>query len=906
MSLVGRTVGRYRITEKLGEGGMGVVYRAQDATLGRDVAIKLLHAEAGQHPERVRRFSQEARAASALNHPNIITVHDAGEFESGPFIVMELVEGDSLRAHLRRGALPLAKILDIGIQAATALARAHEAGITHRDLKPENILLRSDGYVKVLDFGLAKLREREPFEGASTVTIDAALTSEGTIVGTAAYMSPEQSTGGQVDGRSDIFSLALALYECWQGHHPFLRKNSLDTRYAIAHDRLPDLTYPAGTPEWGLARTLQKALEKEPEDRYQTIKDLGIDLRRLKQDSESGKLASTGAPASSRPARKPLVYALAALVILALLGSGAWRFFHAQQPRAPTRLEYTQLTNFADSATSPALSPDGRMLAFVRGENTVGGPGQIYIKLLPDGEPTQLTRHGPDVTISRPRFSLDGARIAYGIMENWTLDTWVVPVLGGQPRLFLPNSMGLTWVEAEAGQSRVMYSELTGKGPQMGIFTSTESRAQRRTIYLPRAEEAGMAHFSYLSPDRKWILLAEMDAGSWLPCRLTPFDGSSPGRPVGPAPAQCTEAAWSPDGKWMYFTANAGTGYHIWRQSFPDGQPEQVTAGATQEEGIAFAPDGRSFVTTIGQSQSTLWFHDSRGDRQITSEGFAVFPSLSADGKKLYYLLRAGGAGSWISGELWVADLESGQRQRLLPDVLMQHYTVSRDGRRVVFVEADAARRSPVWIAAIDRGSAPRQLASGGIMAFFGADGDVLFQGYHQERTNIFLYGVKGDGSEPPQVLPAPLYQGRQLDFTAGPASISSNGKWVVVQGGIVKLWGAVVVYPVNGGTPTVVCAACATPPDFERGWQDLYVDWTPDEKFLYLNFRGSVYAIPLRPGQALPPIPASGFRTRQEVAALPGARLIREPHAVTGPNPSIYAYPRFATQRNIYRIPAP
>ncbi len=407
MSLVGRTVGRYRITEKLGEGGMGVVYRAQDATLGRDVAIKLLRAEAGQHPERVRRFSQEARAASALNHPNIITVHDAGEFEDGPFLVMELVEGESLRTQLRRGALPLAKILDIGIQAAAALARAHDAGITHRDLKPENILLRPDGFIKILDFGLAKLKEQELSEEASTATIDAALTSEGTVVGTAAYMSPEQSTGRQVDGRSDIFSLAMALFECWQGRHPFLRNNTLDTRHAIAHDRLPALDYPVGTPEWGLARMLEKALEKEPEERYQTIKDLGIDLRRLKQDTESGKVPASAAPASARPARKTLLYVLAGLVLVALLAGGGWLVFHAQQPGAPARLEYTQLTNFADSATSPALSPDGRMLAFVRGESTVGGPGQIYVKLLPDGEPLQLTHNGPETTVSRPQFSLD-------------------------------------------------------------------------------------------------------------------------------------------------------------------------------------------------------------------------------------------------------------------------------------------------------------------------------------------------------------------------------------------------------------------------------------------------------------------------------------------------------------------
>jgi Tol biopolymer transport system component len=589
---------------------------------------------------------------------------------------------------------------------------------------------------------------------------------------------------------------------------------------------------------------------------------------------------------------------------LTLLAGGAWLLFVAQQPGAPMRLEYTQLTNFADSATSPALSPDGRMLAFVRGESTVAGLGQIYVKFLPDGEPLQLTHYGPDTTVSRPQFSLDGARIAYGVMANWTLDTWVVPVLGGQPRLFLANSMGLTWIEAEAGQRRIMYSELTGKGAQMGIFTSTESRAQQRTIYMPRAEEAGMAHFSHLSPDRKRILLAEMDASSWLPCRLTPFDGSAAGKPVGPAPAQCTDAAWSPDGKWMYFTANAGNGYHIWRQSFPDGRPQQVTAGATQEEGIAFALDGRSFVTAIGQSQSTLWFHDASGDRQVTSEGFAVFPSLSVDGKKLYYLLRAGGTRSWISGELWVADLVSGQRQRLLPDFLMQHYTVSRDGQRVVFVAADDAGRSPVWIAALDRASVPRQLATHGIMAFFGVGADVLFVG--REKTNILLYRVKDDGSQLPNVIPAPVFRGRQLDFTGGAPYISSDGKWVVVQGGIERGWGAVVVYPVSGGSPTLVCGACVEPPNFERGFQSLYVDWTPDGKFLYLNFRGSVYAVPLRPGQSLPPIPVSGFRTAQEVAALPGALLFREPQAVTGSEPSRYAYPRFSTQRNIYRVRVP
>ena len=255
------------------------------------------------------------------------------------------------------------------------------------------------------------------------------------------------------------------------------------------------------------------------------------------------------------------------------------------------------------------------------------------------------------------------------------MDTWVVPVLGGQPQRVLSNAEGLTWINAASEPSRVLFSELTGHGGQMSIVTSTESRANPRTVYLPQTED-GMAHRSYLSPDRKWMIAVEMQ-GSWLPCRLVPFDGSSLGKPVGPSPGQCTDAAWSPDGKWMYFSSNTGGGVHTWRQRFPDGTPEQVTFGATEEEGIHFAPDGRSFVTSIGTSQSTVWVHDSSGIRQITSEGYGFKPAISPDGQKLYYLVRGESTGSFISGRLWVADIRSGQKQRLLPEFDLQSYNIS-------------------------------------------------------------------------------------------------------------------------------------------------------------------------------------------------------------------------------------
>ncbi len=862
---------RYRLERELGRGGMAVVFLAQDLKHSRQVAVKVLNVEFGG-TALAERFFREIGIAARLAHPNILPLHDSGHAAGRLFYVTPYLEGESLRGWLERErCLPLEVAIGLAGEIADALDYAHRHAVIHRDIKPDNILI-SDGHAIVADFGIA----------TALATDDARLTSSGLVLGSPRYMSPEQALAEKVDGRSDIYSLACVLYECLVGEPPSAGGTG---------------RFPGSLGKKGVARALQAAQPSAPRHVVEAIqRGLApdpVDRYPRASDFRRALLADPHARMRSR------WWITAGFGVAVLLAAGLMLF--RSWMSAPAGLEYTPLTNFAESATSPALSPDGRMLAFIRGASTFSGPGQIYVKLLPDGEPVQLTK---DDRVKRsPKFSPDGAWIGYTAVDDRgvILDTWIVPVLGGQPRLLLANAEGLTWIQERnmgpASPPFVLFSEMTGRGFQKSIVAATESRTEQRTVYMP--PENGMAHRSHLSPDRKHVLVVEMGNNGgqggygWLPCRLTPFDGSSSGKSVGPAPAQCTDAAWSPDGKWMYFSANTGGGFHIWRQRFPDGTPAQVTFGVTEEEGVHFAPDGRSFVTSIGSRQSTVWMHDSSGDRQITSEGFAFFPTVSPDAKKLYYLVQAGGARNFVTGSLWVADLESGQRQRLLPDFQVQHYTISADGQRVVFVALDDAGRTPVWLAALNVRTPPRRLTTiNGWAAYFGAPGEVVFV-----SEGEFVYRIKDDGSELQKLIPTPMLF---------PFGVSPDGRWVAAaEGPTPEKRNELMVYPAGGGPPTLICR-CYPPQPLDIGPMPSYLSWTPDGRFLYLKFEASTYAIPLQPGQVLPPIPASGFQSREAVAALPGARLISEESVFPGPNPSVYAFMKVATQRNIYRVPVP
>jgi serine/threonine protein kinase len=851
---------------------MGVVYKAEDTRLGRSVALKFLPDSFAADRLALERFQREARAVSALNHPAICTIFDIGEFEGRPFMALELLEGATLQRRIAGQPLPVSDALEWAIQIAGALVAAHSKGIVHRDIKPSNLFITSDAQAKVLDFGLAKQASGQPAASTQAPTAslpEEALTSPGSAVGTVAYMSPEQARGQAVDARTDLYSFGVVLYEMVTGTAPF-RGNTTAVIFDAILNRTPaaparlNPDVPAE-----LERIILKALEKDRDVRYQAAPDLLADLKRLRRDVESGR---TTAPVTPAPRRRPVwlyvgagVALLAAIVVAGLMLARSGR-------QTATRIPWQQITSFTDSATSPALSPDGRMLTFLRGPETfVVTSGQVYVKMLPDGQPVRLTND--NLPKMSPVFSPDGSRIAYTV--PW--DTWVVPVLAGEPKFMLKNASGLIWT----GPQHVLFTEVKS-GWHMALVASTESRAESRDVYVPPDKEAGMAHRSYLSPDRKQVLLAEMDRTGWLPCRVTPFEGGSLGKQVGPAPSRCTDAAWSPDGRWMYFSADTGGGFHLWRQRTDSGAPEQLTFGPTEEQGIAVAPDGRSLITSAGTRQSAVYVHDASGDRQLTSEGFAVEPAFSSDGKKLYYLASTA---QFASRQLWVADLESGRTEGLLPGVAMWSYAVSKDGKLVVYWTSEAGIR----LAALDRGFPPRQLSSGGQRNLrLGSSGDVFFGARDGGAT--YLYRMSQDGSERRKVLSDPI-----VDLFA----ISPDEQWALVTHqvpGDVSLR----AYPLRGGPPVPVCNRCRA-------------RWAPDGKSIWfaiteglMGTQRATIVVPLRGGTMLPPLPPAGIQSREELLTIPGAQLILDRTAVPGPTPSTYAFSRTSAQRNLYRIPLP
>jgi eukaryotic-like serine/threonine-protein kinase len=843
----GAQLGPYRIEAQIGAGGMGTVYRAIDTRLGRVVAIKIASERYSE------RFQLEARAISTLNHPNICTLYDVGP----NYLVMEFIEGSTLAAEIKKGPLAPELAARYGAQIASALAEAHSLGIVHRDLKPSNIMLTRHG-VKVLDFGLAK------------VLTESGITETDAVMGTPAYMAPEQVSGSVPGCTADLFSLGLVLYEMAVGKLPFPGASLGQMLSSGSQPKVPPPSRErVGVPS-SLDGLVAKLLEKDPARRPQSAAEVAHEL--------------TSIAVPRRPPRLLPIFSTAAVALL--LGVGVMFYIRAKapalQPPIPNPASYVQLTSFTDSAVWPVLSPDGRMLAFYRSPGWFFTPDQIWIKLLPDGDPVQVTHD------ARPKygiaFSPDGARIAYSVTPHppKLFQTYTVSPLGGDSELLLQNSAGLTWLD----NSRVMYSQIKGPGVHMGIVTSQADGSDPREVYLP-AHDRGMAHYSYLSPDGKWVLMVEM-ISSWKPCRVVPFAGGSMGKQVGPPDAPCEAAAWSPDGERLYLEAQVSGRYHLWRQRFPDGQPEQITFGSNEEEGIAMAPDGRSLITSISTPQFAVWIHDAHGDRALSTEGYADRGAplvFSRDGQRLYYLLRRDSPES--PAELWRTDLESGKSEVAVPGVSMSEYDISPDEKDVVFSKQPAGQPSEIWIAALDRSSPPHRVsAAGDTEPHFGPHGEVLFR--LAEGSSFYLAAMQRDGTGRHKAFPDRIVEinGISADrrfvevgaILPGPPSTASRPEMAV---------------PLDGGAPRRMC-------DCAGG-----IDWAPDGRYLYVQISpGKTAAIPVPPGQTLPPLPENAVHNPAEWAKVPGVKIVNRDYFSPGLDPSTYAYVKSTGHANLYRIP--
>jgi Tol biopolymer transport system component/predicted Ser/Thr protein kinase len=875
----GTRLGPYEILAPVASGGMGDVYKARDSRLDRTVAIKVLQAEFSA------RFEREARAIATLNHAHICQLYDVGP----DFLVMEYVDGGPIQPTDDQD-----KLLQHALQIADGLAAAHAAGVVHRDLKPANILLTSAGDAKILDFGVALIRALPKDEHGRSA---GAVTEVGTILGTPGYMSPEQARGEPADVRSDLWSLGAVLYELATGVPPF-GGSSVEIYEAVLSRRPEPVRERNPKVAAELARIIERLLERDRSLRYQTAADVRADLQRVSRDRRAALVTVVGERAWHAAARVlprnrvARVAVLSATAVLLAAAGGSIAYLRTRPPTVAPASAWVQLTDFADSVTDPALSPDGRMVAFIRGGQDFPrrGNAQIYVKQLPNGESVRLTETSSPKY--GPAFSPDGSRVGYtsversGVATSW--ETWTASILGGVPTRFLGNAAGLVWIDDQ----HMLFSEIKGTGLHMGVVTAAENRADRREIYFP-GHEREMAHYSYLSPNRRWLLIVEMGrTGTFSkPCLLMPFDGASGVRPVGPD-GGCSAAAWSPDGRWMYFGVNVNGSNHLWRQRYPGGTPEQVTFGPTEEEGIAVAQDGSSLVTSVGQRRSKIWFHDAHGDRALTAEGEAWQPRLSDDGSRVYYLLRRGLAPT--VNELRAVDVATGRAENLLPGLSPSDFDVSDDGREVAFTLATEGGDSRVWLAPLDRREPPREVARGGDRVMFGKHGELLFRGF--EQTKNVLMRVNRDGTGLAQVADAPI-----IDTV----DVSPDGTWATVMapGGGEEGASRCVAIPLGGGEARSICA--------ELGCS---ASWAPGGKFFVVRFevradrayRVQAVMLPLLPGEVFPALPSAGL-TSDNVAATvndTGGTVIDRDQVFAASDPSTYGFLTFETQRNLFRIP--
>ena len=665
----GARLGPYDIVEPIGAGGMGEVYRAYDERLGRTVAIKALSSEKLLDADRRTRFIQEARAASALNHPNIVSVFDIGTEGGCDFLVMEYVPGRTLDRVIPARGLPLDQALEYATAIADALACAHAAGIVHRDIKPGNVIVGPEDQVKVLDFGLAKLMEPALGENSETRTQEARLTRDGTIVGTTAYMSPEQAAGRPVDHRSDIFALGIMLHEMVIGKRPFQGKSRVELLHAIIRDPVASVTESNASLPPELDEILSKALAKNPKDRYQHTGDLTLDLRRLRTGLQTGHLPSFRPVKAGRGRLGRWVLVVAALMVLAL-GAVVWRLHQLDyfwtNPMAGARL--TRLTDFEGDELDAAISPDGKSVAFLSDRD---GPIDAWVTQVGTGNFINRTKGQFPNLLDEYAFGLgfsaDGTQLwvrGGGNVAGKPVapGPWIMPVLGGPARPFLgKDTVNVAW---SADGTRLAYFKGGASGD--AIFVSEPDGAGARQVFA--AKPGDHTHYPVWSPDGQYVYFIRggvrlTQADVWrVPAAGGIAEQITHHRSDVRYPALL-------DARTLVYIAPAadGAGSALYSMDVERRVPHRLNIGIEQYRSVAASTVGgrRRLVASVANPSSHVWSAPiTRGIAAEKDATQVTLPSVRASGPRagpgfLLYLSSTGGdAGIWkykdgAGVELW-------------------------------------------------------------------------------------------------------------------------------------------------------------------------------------------------------------------------------------------------------------
>jgi Tol biopolymer transport system component len=824
----------YEIVAPLGAGGMGEVYRARDTRLNREVAVKVLPADFAQDADRLHRFEQEARATSALNHPNILTVHDFGLHAGAPFLVMELLEGEELRAQLEQGAITARKAIDYAQQIAAGLSAAHEKGIVHRDLKPENLFVTQDGRIKILDFGLAKLKPQKISGGVdSEAPTMKPLTNPGVVMGTVGYMSPEQVRGAEVDYRSDIFSFGMILYEMLSGKRAFNGASMADLMSAITRDEPPELSESNAKISPAMDKIVRRCLEKKPERRFQSTSDLGFALEALTTPNSSGANRTEVVQALTTSAMKmngwrERIWMMATAALLLVAVAFAWAYF--RRTPAESRANYTYLpwpekTSVSIDNGSPAISPDGRRIAFTA---VTEGTNHIWLYSLDAPEPVRLQ-------------GTEGARFPFWSPDSRNLGFFSggklkrIEASGGTPEILCdaPGGWGGTWSSAGVilfapAQLGVGLHQVSGRGGVPTPVTSLDAARLEERHNFPRFLPDGR-HFVFFArsaqPENTGIKLGSLDQPQ-------------------------TSFLLRADTNAEYSTA----GYLIFMRGEKIlAQPFDAEARSIRGDSVTLAERGNRIITfdysplsvgadkwliyqSAGNPNSQLVWVDRNG-RQLSlvgTPGYFRWLTLSPNGTQVVLERHEP---QKVGNDIWSFDLLRETSDRLTSDASANYYPHwSPDGKHIAF-GSNRERFGAIWQKGVNSSNDKEELV------------------FKEEARTIFLHDWSNDGKyivywkigekTAGDLWLLPLFGDRQskpylaTQFAESWGKVSPDGRWLVYQSnesGRPEIY--VQSFP-EPGQKVIVSKGGGTLPRWRRDGRELYYV-APDDKLM---------AVPVEPG---------------------------------------------------------